>query len=33
MGMVAERLQAAMANLMPPFAVVDLDALETMRHQ
>src|SRR6476620_3053493 len=28
MGMVAERLQAATANLMPPFAVVDLDALD-----
>ena len=27
-GMVAERLQAATANLMPPFAVVDLDALD-----
>ena len=28
MGMVAERMQAATANLMPPFAVVDLDALD-----
>ena len=27
--MVAERLQAATANLTPPFAVVDLDALDT----
>ncbi len=28
MGMVADRLLAAAANLMPPFAVVDLDALD-----
>jgi D-serine deaminase-like pyridoxal phosphate-dependent protein len=27
--MVAERMQAATANLTPPFAVVDLDALES----
>jgi hypothetical protein len=28
MGMMAERLQAATAHLTPPFAVVDLDALD-----
>ena len=29
MAIVAERMQAATANLTPPFAVVDLDALDS----